>query len=142
MNFLRTTTTKVKYFSLYENNITTKYICQVFSKIAYLKNLVNDFGFYKERISGSFDVYKRTTNDLLNSVPIPGGTNFSNYLLSNVGSLENKGFEATLVLRPISTADMSWEIATNLTYNHNEITKLTTVDDPDYVGVLNGRSGR
>ena len=41
-----------------------------------------DFGFLNNRISGTFDIYSRTTTDLLNTVGIAAGTNFSNsYLL-------------------------------------------------------------
>jgi len=98
------------------------------------QNVALDFGFMDDKITGSVDLYKRTTDNLINEVPIAAGTNFSNFLVTNVGSLENKGFEANLTVRPISTSDMSLEISTNFTYNVNEITKLTMVDDPTYVG--------
>jgi len=66
------------------------------------------------------------------------GTNFSNYLTTNVGSLENRGFEATLRVRPVSTQDLSWEISGTFSYNENEITKLTRVNDPSYPGYYTG----
>jgi iron complex outermembrane receptor protein len=62
------------------------------------------------------------------------GSNFSNYLVTNVGTLENTGFEATLGVRVISTQDLSWEIGGTYSQNENEITKLTRVNDPSYVG--------
>ncbi len=93
-----------------------------------------DFGFMNEKITGSVDVYKRTTNDLLNDIPIPAGTNFSNHLITNVGSLENSGVEASLTLRPVSEKNMSLEISGNFTYNVNKITKLTLVDDTAFTG--------
>lgn len=102
------------------------------------QNIGLDFGFLKNRISGSFDVYKRVTDDLLNTVTIPTGSNFSNTLLTNVGSLENKGAEFTLNLIPVSTKDMSLNLGFNVTYNKNEITKLLLTDDPNYIGVLYG----
>ena len=102
------------------------------------QNLGLDFGFADNRISGSLDIYKRVTEDLLNTVVIPSGSNFSNTLLTNVGSLENKGFEASLNLIPVSTKDMSLSIGMNFTYNVNEITKLLLTDDPDYIGILYG----
>lgn len=106
------------------------------------QNIGLDIGFLDQRIVGSFDLYKRVTDDLINEIPIAAGTNFSNFLITNVGTLENKGFEAEFVLRPVSTADMSWRISTNFTYNVNEITKLTLVDDPDYTGYdVGGISG-
>ena len=74
-----------------------------------------DFGFVNDRITGSFDIYNRTTDDLLNSVTIPSGSNFSNTLLTNVGSLENKGAELSLNFIPVSTNDMLFSIGVNAT---------------------------
>ena len=48
-------------------------------------NIGLDFGFARNRINGSIDVYKRKTKDLLNKVPVGSGTNLTNYLLMNVG---------------------------------------------------------
>ncbi len=102
------------------------------------QNIALDFGFLNERISGTVDFYKRITDDLINTVPIAAGTNFSNFLTTNVGSLENRGFEASLTLRPIAKKDLVWEIPTNFSYNQNEITKLTLVEDSTYVGYETG----
>ena len=102
------------------------------------QNIGLDFGFLSNRIAGSIDLYKRTTDDLLNTVTIPTGSNFSNTMLTNVGSLENKGIEVTLNLIPISKKDMSLNLGFNLTYNKNEITKLLQSNDPDYIGILYG----
>ncbi len=102
------------------------------------QNIGLDFGFAKDRITGSLDFYKRVTDDLLNTVTIATGSNFSNTLLTNVGSLENKGIEGSLNLVPISTEDMSLTIGMNVTYNKNKVTKLLTSDDPNYIGILYG----
>ena len=101
-----------------------------------------DFTLFDRAIDGSIEVYRNTSDDLLNSIPIPVGSNFSNYLLTNVGSMVNKGVEINLNLKPIIEEDFSWEIGTNFTYNKNEITKLTLTDDPAYTGVnVGGISG-
>jgi len=102
------------------------------------QNIGLDFGFMKNRITGSVDLYKRITDDLLNQVTISSGSNFSNTLLTNVGSLENKGIELALNVMAISKKDMSLEVGFNFTYNKNEITKLLLTDDPDYIGILYG----
>jgi iron complex outermembrane receptor protein len=101
-------------------------------------NVGIDFGFLKNRIAGSVDVYKRKTEDLLNTVTIPSGSNFSNALTTNVGSLENKGVEFSLNVATISKKDMSLDLGFNLTYNKNEITRLLLNDDPNYIGILYG----
>ncbi len=97
-----------------------------------------DFGFANDRIIGSIDVYKRETIDLLNEISVPAGTNFSNRVFTNVGTLENRGFEIALTGRPISKPDMFWEVNVNFTYNKNEITKLTAIQDSTYIGVATG----
>jgi iron complex outermembrane receptor protein len=91
-----------------------------------------DFGFLNGRINGSVDGYYRKTDDLLNSVKIPVGTNFNAQMLQNIGSLKNYGFELSLNGKPIVTKDFTWDLSYNLTWNHNEITKLTGGNDDDY----------
>ena len=88
-------------------------------------NIGLDFGLFNNRISGSVDLYKRKTTDLINYADISAGSNFRNSVLSNIGSLENKGIEAALTVRPIVTDDLTWEVTGNFTYNKNEITELT-----------------
>jgi len=105
-------------------------------------NVGLDFGFLDNRISGSLEVYKRKTEKLLNTIPVPAGTNFTDRLLTNVGDLENKGLEFSLNAMPISKKDMSWEVGFNLAYNENKVTRLTNYDDPNYRGVeVGGISG-
>ena len=101
-------------------------------------NIGLDFGFLRNRINGSIDVYKRKTKDLLNEVPVTTGTNLTDLLLMNVGDLENSGFEVSLNVVPVETKDWHWEMGVNLAYNKNKITKLTSNDDPSYIGVRTG----
>jgi TonB-dependent starch-binding outer membrane protein SusC len=101
-------------------------------------NLGVDFGFLKGRLSGSIDFYRKKTEDLLSVIPIPAGTNFSNELLTNVGNMENEGIEFSLNATMLKKKNLTWDFGFNLTYNKNEITKLTLVSDPTYQGVLTG----
>ncbi len=55
-----------------------------------------DYALFQGRVSGTFDYYNKKTTDLLFNVPVAGGSNFSNYVLENIGSLRNAGFEAGL----------------------------------------------
>ncbi len=97
-----------------------------------------DFGFFNNRINGSIDIYKRKTEDLLNKIPVPAGTNFTDLLLTNVGDLENKGFEFSINAIVIDSKDLYWELGFNLAHNKNKITRLTNYDDPDFKGVDTG----
>jgi iron complex outermembrane receptor protein len=101
-------------------------------------NIGLDYGFAKNRITGTIDLYQRKTNDLINFIPVPAGTNLSNYLLTNVGNLENKGVEFSINATPVKTSDFTWDIGLNASYNKNKILKLRATDDPTYPGVEAG----
>jgi iron complex outermembrane receptor protein len=91
-----------------------------------------DFGFLSNRITGAIDLYYRKTDDLLNTVKIAAMSNFNTMLLSNIGSLENKGVEFSIDFKPVVTKDFMWDVIYNVTYNNNEITKLTAANSADY----------
>lgn len=98
-------------------------------------NIGVDYGFINNRISGSVDVYLKRTEDLLNSVSQPAGTNFSAYVLANVGNMDNKGVEFNLNLVPVKSKNLTWDVNLNATYNKNTITNLTVVPkDLNYPG--------
>ncbi len=101
-------------------------------------NVALDFGFFNNRLSGSVDVYKRHTSDLINSIPIAAGSNFSNYLTTNIGDLENNGFEVTLNAGVVETSNVKWNVGLNYAHNVNEITKLRQTSDPTFSGVAVG----
>lgn len=102
------------------------------------RNIGLDFGFFDDRISGSVEYYERYTKDLISRIPVPAGTNLSNYVTTNIGSMENKGWEFNLLIRPVVKENFSWEIGGNLTLNTNKITKLLAYDDPSFLGIRTG----
>ncbi|MGB5989042.1 MAG: TonB-dependent receptor [Marinifilaceae bacterium] len=105
-------------------------------------NVALDYGFFNNRISGSLDFYKRKTDNLLNTVPVPAGTNFTDRLLTNVGSLENSGYEVSINVVPVSNEDTYWEVGFNLSHNENKLTQLTNYSDPNFKGIeVGGISG-
>jgi iron complex outermembrane receptor protein len=101
-------------------------------------NLALDFGLFDDRVNGTIELYNRTTTDLLNEINQPAGTNFSNKIVANVGSMVNKGVEVTLNFQPIKNKTTTWDVSLNGTYNKNEITKLTISDDPNFAGARYG----
>lgn len=100
-----------------------------------------DFDILEGKLSGTVDFYQRKTSNLINSIPIPGGSNFSNLLITNVGNLENHGIEITLNALAVKTKNFQWNAGVNFTHNTNEVTKLLKVDDPTYQGVNTGSIG-
>lgn len=56
-------------------------------------NLGLDYGMFDGRITGTVDYYNKLTTNLLFEASVPGGSNFNNRLLQNIGSLRNAGVE-------------------------------------------------
>ncbi len=101
-------------------------------------NIGLDFSIIKNRLSGALDLYQRDTRDLLNTIPVPAGTNLTNFIETNIGNMVNRGVELALFATPVSKGKFNWDIGFNIAYNYNEITKLTATDDPDYKGIFTG----
>jgi TonB-linked SusC/RagA family outer membrane protein len=82
-----------------------------------------DFAFFKERLSGSAEVFYRRTSDMLSWVPLPGSYGWTGYY-DNIGNMENLGFELDLTGNVIKTKDFSWDLNFNLTWYKNQITSI------------------
>jgi TonB-linked SusC/RagA family outer membrane protein len=98
-------------------------------------DLALEFGFLKNRITGSAGYFKRKTSDLLYSVQVSQATGFSNYL-GNIGSLENRGVELELTGTIIRKKDLNWSITATYTGVDNKITELFSDDVPSGLGRL------
>ncbi|MBS1489281.1 MAG: TonB-dependent receptor [Bacteroidetes bacterium] len=97
-----------------------------------------DFGFLSNRITGTVDVYQKKTSNLINYIPVPAGSNLSNYITTNVGDLQNQGIELTLRAVAVQKKDFEWIVGFNATHNENKVTKLLKTSDPNYLGILTG----
>lgn len=104
-------------------------------------NIGLDFAFLDNRISGSFDYYYRETNDLISRIPVPAGSNLTNEIYTNIGSLRNEGIEFSISSKPIVTNKFIWDLGFNIAYNSNKITKLNKSNDTDYYIPVGGISG-
>ena len=87
-----------------------------------------DYGFLDNRIYGSVDVYKRHTKDLLNTINVISGTNYSSVLTTNIGEMDNEGVEFSINAVPVQTKDFKWNLGFNYTWSTSKITKLNTFD--------------
>lgn len=97
-------------------------------------NIGLDFGLFKNRISGSIEVYENKISKLLNEIDQPAGTNFSNKIIANVGTMVNRGIEFSINADIIKKDDLVWNVGFNATLNENKITRLTISDDPNFLG--------
>ena len=88
-----------------------------------------DFDFFnKSVLSGSFDIYKRKTTDLLVLTNVPPGQALSDQVIQNVGSTDSKGFELNLNLSPVQNDDFNLSLNGNISYNFTEVTDLKGVE--------------
>ena len=90
-------------------------------------NVGLDFGLFKDRISGTVDVYQQKTSDLILPQNLPITTGYTSQFLANVGKTENKGLEITINsvnVKAASRKDFGWTTNFNMTFNRNKITAL------------------
>jgi len=87
-------------------------------------NIGIDFGFFKERISGSIDLYSKKTTDLLLSFSTAAPSVVSSQW-ANVGDVSNKGIEVNLSGVVVNGADFTWRSDINLASNKNEVISLS-----------------
>jgi TonB-dependent starch-binding outer membrane protein SusC len=87
-------------------------------------NIGVDFGFLKNRISGTIDVYKQNTKDILLNETLPA-SNGASSVTSNLGASQGKGIEVNLSTINIQTASgFTWSTDFNISINREKITKL------------------
>lgn len=89
-----------------------------------------DFSIFKGKVSGSIDVYNRTTKDLLVNRSLPTVTGFGSVLI-NLGEVQNKGFEFTVNTNNIQKKNFSWNSTFAIWANRNKIVHLYGAT-PDY----------
>lgn len=82
-----------------------------------------DFGFFKNRIIGAIDYYRRKTNDLIYPKNVSLTTGFASFT-SNIGNMENKGVEVSLTGDLIKRKDLSVTLFASYTHNDNKVLKL------------------
>ena len=99
------------------------------------ENLGIDFGFFNNRLRGSFDIYDKKTTNLFQSKPV-SAINATTSLNANVGSLTNKGFDFSIdynVIQPKRQGDLGISVNANGNYNQTEL-----IDLPSDDGVIEG----
>jgi len=81
-----------------------------------------DFGFFSNRLTGSFDYYNKLNTQLLLNVPILQSTGFSSQL-RNAGSVRNIGQELELTSRNL-VGNFQWSTSINISHYKNKIVSL------------------
>lgn len=82
-----------------------------------------DFSILDNRVSGSLDIYRSTTTDLLLERSLPDITGY-NSVTANLGEIENHGMELSLTSRNMNQNGFSWNSNFSFWFNRNEIKRL------------------
>ncbi len=93
-------------------------------------NIGYDFGFLRNRISGSLDIYNANTYDLLMARTIPV-VNGAKSVYFNIGQTRNRGFEIMLSTVNVSAKNFSWRTDISFSRNINEIVELYSGKNDD-----------
>ncbi len=88
-------------------------------------NIGVDFAILKGKLSGTLEVYDKTTSDLIWTYPVSTVLYPNGSLTANVGKMSNKGIEFTLNASPVQTKHFSWNTTLNLAHNQNKIVSLS-----------------
>ncbi|MEO2062651.1 MAG: TonB-dependent receptor [Christiangramia sp.] len=86
-----------------------------------------DFEMFRGILSGSVEVYKNLTTDLLVNFPVPGTGYQSQY--RNLGEIQNTGIEGSLNINAINKLDYGLSFAFNISANRNKINSLGELED-------------
>jgi len=90
-------------------------------------NIGLDFGLFKNRITGSAEVYQQKTDNLLLPQTLPATSGVPNAIVTNVGKTENKGIEiqiSSVNFQGKTRNSFSWATDLNFSINRGKITQL------------------
>ncbi|HEY5771741.1 MAG TPA: SusC/RagA family TonB-linked outer membrane protein, partial [Chitinophagaceae bacterium] len=98
-------------------------------------NIGIDFGLFKNRITGSAEVYQQKTDNLLLPQTLPATSGVPNAIVTNVGKTENKGIEiqiSSVNFQGKTRNSFSWATDLNFSINRGKITQLAggVIADP------------
>lgn len=95
-------------------------------------NIGLDLGFFNNRLSASFEVYTKRTDDMLLNVPVTNAAGLTTAPMVNAGSVDNKGVEVQMAWNDRIDKDFRYEVGFNVSFNKNEVVSLGTGNEPVY----------
>ena len=100
-----------------------------------------DYGFLKNRISGTLDFFYKESNDLLANVAFADGANFANAGFQNIGSFTTKGVELNINYEAVKNQNFNWNVNLNATKFERRIKDLAYGTDILVGGIGGGTGG-
>lgn len=86
-----------------------------------MNNIAVDFGFWKGKLNGSIEYYRKKVTDLISRDPIDRTTGYS-FMDRNVGNIDGEGLDIFLNLDPFK-GPFRWKIGTSFSYRSDWVTK-------------------
>ncbi|BDD09317.1 SusC/RagA family TonB-linked outer membrane protein [Fulvitalea axinellae] len=90
----------------------------------YVANVGLDFGLFKNRLTGSVEVFDKQTTNILYKLPAPLLHGYADLPKSNTAEVSNKGIEVQLGYNGTIGSDFEYSVGGNVSYIHNEVTKF------------------
>jgi hypothetical protein len=92
-----------------------------------------DMAMWDDRLGLTFTYYDQRTKNTVVTKPLPPSTGFPNAVFTNIGQIDNNGFEVELDVLALDYEDFSWDFRFIVSNNDNLITELI---DPFLVGFV------
>tara|TARA_R110001606_G_scaffold168248_1_gene312650 strand:+ start:4599 stop:7937 length:3339 start_codon:yes stop_codon:yes gene_type:complete len=90
-------------------------------------NIGLDAAMLNGRISATLDYFSKNTKDLLFNLPLPLASGYAS-ILSNVGEVQNKGFEVLINTTNVITDDFKWDTSLNFAAIKNKVVDLGRIE--------------
>ncbi len=89
-------------------------------------NIGLDYGLFEDRISGSFEYFRKNTYDLLGQYSVPVPPNPVGRMWANVGEIQVEGMEMNLMAYPVTTRNMDWRTTFTFSTFTQEVISLSS----------------
>jgi iron complex outermembrane receptor protein len=92
-----------------------------------------DYAIKGQRFTGTVDWYTKHTDNLIFTVPVAAGSNLSNFVTTNIGTMKNSGVEFDVTARVLDgtpSGGLSWTTSFNVSHNANKLLSI----NPNAVG--------
>jgi TonB-linked SusC/RagA family outer membrane protein len=97
-----------------------------------------DLGFFKDRADASITWYNKKSQDVILAQPVAPSTGFA-FEAANAATIQNRGWEASLNMRPLQRADYGWEVGLQWARNRNKVLQLAPGLDFIPIGDFNNQ---
>ena len=99
-----------------------------------------NLAFFNNRINIDASYYNRNTDDQIFTLPVDPATGY-NFMVTNFGKVNNKGFELLVNTIPVQTKNFRWELGFNFSKNKNKVVSMPESLDGGMVNINSFSAG-